>query len=293
MTRIDRHRPPRVPAPADFEAESPRATAPEEPAPRAKRRDVENELQNRVLELEARNERLQQAQRLRHELVANMAHELHAPINAVIGFAELLREEQAGPLEARQKEFIGNIASSGRSLLAMINDILDLARLQAGMIDFRPALVDMKDLLHAAVRPLLGAVKAKRLKIESTVDPALRENVVVDAGRLRRALRAFLSVAIKFTPEGGKIAVRALVETEASLRLEVEDLGAGVERSVLRDLFAARRPEARSGEVELCLALTRALVEAQGGRIEICSAMGEGSIFSAVLPRRPARKPGD
>lgn len=252
MTRIERHRPPRDPSPADFNGTG-------------------------------------EAERLRHELVANMAHTLHAPLNAIIGFADLLREEQAGPLEARQKEFIDHIASSGRALLTMVDDILDLARLQAGTIVLQPGPADMRDVVQASIRSLHGAAKAKGVKLESAVDPALREHVVVDAGRLRQALRSFLLTAIQFTPEGGRIAVRALVETETSLRLEVEDLGAGIERSILRDLFAARRPEVRRGEVELGLALTRALVEAQGGRVEICSSMGEGSIFSAVLPRRPAK----
>ena len=280
MNRIERHCPPKA------------FTALEEPTSSSKRLDMVDRLQPELLESNARNERTPQSQRLQPELIANLARELHSPLNAIIGFAQLLREEQAGPLEARQIEFIDNIESSGRTLFTLLNDILDLARIKAGMIDFRPALVDLDDVLRSAIRALHSIAGAKRLRIESTVDPALRENVAVDAGRLRQALRSFLLTTIKFTPEGGKIAVRALVETETSFRLEVEDLGAGIERTILRDLFEGRRPEARHGEVELGLALTRALIEAQGGRIEICSSMGEGSILVAVLPRRPAIPPG-
>jgi two-component system cell cycle sensor histidine kinase PleC len=291
MTRLDRQKrsPPHSPLAFDT------ANAPVDPAvtqerSRAERRNKLERLQSELAETEARSRHQRQVYLHHHEILVNMSHELRTPLNAIIGFADLLREEQAGPVDAQQKDFLDTVAASGRGLLAMINDVLDLARLQAGMIDLHPAPIDLEDVFQSAIRSLRGPAAAKQLKVESIVDPTLRESVTIDGVRLRQALRAFLANAIRFAAEGGTIAIRARAEKEAWLRLEVVD-GAGIDRMVLQHLSDGRRTESRHGEVDLGLALARGLIEAMGGRIESCSAMCEGSVLSGVLPCRPISSP--
>jgi signal transduction histidine kinase len=263
----------------------------QERSSRAERRDKLERLQSELAELEACSRHQRQVYLKHHELLVNMSHDLRTPLNAIIGFADLLREEQAGPVEAQQKDFLDTVAASGRGLLAMINDVLELARLQAGMIDLHPAPIDLEDVFRSAIRGLRGPAAARQLTVESIVDPALHESVMIDGVRLRQALRAFLTNAIRFAAEGGTIAIRARPEKEAWLRLEVEDR-AGIDRMVLQHLFDGRKTESRHAEVDLGLALTRGLIEAMGGRIDTCSAMGEGSVLSGVLPCRPILRSG-
>jgi signal transduction histidine kinase len=266
------------------------AAAPERSS-RAERRTKLERLQSELAEMEARSRHQRQIYLHHHALIVNMSHELRTPLNAIIGFADLLREEQAGPVDAQQKDFLDTVAASGRGLLAMINDVLDLARLQAGMIDLHPAPIDLEDIFRSAIRGLRGPAAAKQLKVELIVDPTLRESVMIDGVRLRQALRAFLANAIRFAAEAGTITIRARAEKEACLRLEVVD-SAGIDQMVLQNLFDGRRTDSRHGEVDLGLALARGLIEAMGGRIDTCSAMCEGSVLSALLPCRPIFRPG-
>jgi protein-histidine pros-kinase len=233
-------------------------------------------------------ERMQQANRLKSEFLANMSHELRTPLNAIIGFAELMQDGEVDPTSAQHAEFLGYILSSGRHLLQLVNDILDLSKVEAGKMDFHPETVHLHTLV-GEVSALLGTTAAaKKIHIDAYVDPRL-ENVVLDPARFKQVLYNYLSNALKFSADGGRVSLRVQPEGEDCFRLEVEDTGVGIKPADLARLFvefqqldaALTKKHAGTG---LGLALTKRLVEAQGGSVGVDSRFGEGSIFHAILP---------
>ena len=241
-------------------------------------------------DLEEKNRRMAEANRLKNDFLANMSHELRTPLNAVIGFSELLYDGKAGPLTADQKEYLGDILGSSRHLLQLINDVLDLAKLEAGKMSFAPEPVSLERLV-GEVRDALGAlVVKKRLDCRAEVHPDVGA-VELDPKRLKQVLFNYLSNAIKFTAEGGTVSVRARPEGADAFRLEVEDSGIGIRPEDFARLFVEfqqldhplTKSQAGTG---LGLVLTKRIVEAQGGRVGVRSELGRGSTFYAVLPRR-------
>ncbi|HET8647170.1 MAG TPA: ATP-binding protein, partial [Vicinamibacteria bacterium] len=232
---------------------------------------------------ELRRQGLQEATRLKSEFLANMSHELRTPLNAIIGFAELMYDGKVGPLLPDQKEFLGDILTSSRHLLQLINDVLDLSKVEAGKMEFRPQRIDVARLVHE-VRAILRSLSAARhITKEAHVDPALGE-VVLDPGRLKQVLYNFLSNAIKFTPEGGRVHIRVVPEGAHHLRLEVEDTGIGIGDEQKERLFVEfQQLDGGTGKryagTGLGLALTRRIVEAQGGHVGVRSQPGKGSVF--------------
>jgi len=252
--------------------------------------------QSRVhaIELEARSRRIEEANRLKSEFLANMSHELRTPLNSIIGFAELLYDEHVGPVGPKQKEFLDDILTSGRHLLRLINDVLDLAKVEAGKMEFRPEPVQLAQLVATVVQSLRATALEKRLDIRVAVDASLTD-IVIDPGRFKQILYNYLSNALKFTPDAGRVDVRVIPEGDDSFRLEVEDSGAGIAADQVGRLFVAFQQletsaAKRHGGTGLGLALTRRLAEAQGGTVGVHHAKAGGSIFFAVLPRRHAAK---
>jgi signal transduction histidine kinase/CheY-like chemotaxis protein len=253
------------------------------------RRRAEEELRVRNAELQEQSRRALEANRLKSEFLANMSHELRTPLNAVIGFAEILHDGKVGPVSADQQEFLGDILGSSRHLLQLINDVLDLSKVEAGKMEVHPEAVDVTKVV-GEVRDILRSIAAaKRIGVEVGVDPGLGQ-VVIDPGKLKQILYNYLSNALKFTPDGGRVTIRAAPEGEDRFRLEVEDTGIGIRPEDLGRLFVefqqldatASKKYAGTG---LGLALTRRMVEAQGGSVGARSTPGEGSVFHAVLPR--------
>jgi signal transduction histidine kinase len=248
-------------------------------------RDLSERVQRQ--ELARENERLAEASRIKSRFLANMSHELRTPLNAVIGFTELLYDEQAGAVTAQQKDFLADILSSANHLLHLINDMLDLARVEAGKMDFQPSTFAVSKLL-AEVRDSVRILAAqKKLELALEVAPGL-DLVRVDPLKLKQVLLNYLANAIKFTPEGGKVTLRARREG-TTFRVEVEDTGPGIPAHQLPLLFvefqqldAGTRLEQRG--TGLGLALSKRLVEAQGGRVGVESTVGKGSVFFAILP---------
>jgi PAS domain S-box-containing protein len=249
------------------------------------------ELQRRSEEMEEQNRRIQEANRLKSEFLANMSHELRTPLNAILGFAQLMHDGRVGAVSDPHREYLGDILTSGRHLLQLVNDVLDLAKVESGKLEFLPEPVDLPKLV-GEVRDILRTLAAeKRVFVEIEVDPALA-GVVTDPRRLKQVLYNYLSNALKFTPEGGRATLRVGPEGPEALRLEVEDTGVGIRPEDLGRLFvefqqldtgaAKRHPGTGLG-----LALTRRIVEAQGGHAGVRSTPGQGSVFFAVLPRRP------
>jgi signal transduction histidine kinase len=255
----------------------------------AKRAELEEALRRQNDELHEQYARVQEATRVKSEFLANMSHELRTPLNAIIGFSELIYDGKVGPISEVQQEYLGDVLASSRHLLRMIDDVLDLTQVEAGRIGFRPEPVDLGPLI-AEVRDTLRPLAAtKRIRMVSTVDPCLG-TVVVDPARVKQVLYNYLSNALKFTPEEGRVTVRVGPEGEDDFRVEIEDTGIGIREEDLGRLFVAFQQldagTAKSHQgTGLGLALTKRIVEAQGGTVGVRSLAGEGSTFYAILPR--------
>jgi PAS domain S-box-containing protein len=248
------------------------------------------ELRRRSGDLELQNRRMQEANRLKSEFLANMSHELRTPLNAIIGFAELLYDGQVETASPQHREFVGDILTSGRHLLQLINDVLDLAKVEAGKLDFRPEPVDVARLVGEVVSITRATAAAKHLAVSVEISPAVVD-LVLDPNRFKQVAYNYVSNALKFTPDGGRVAIRVTPEGRAMFRLEVEDTGPGIDAADVGRLFTEfQQLEAGASKrhqgTGLGLALTRKLVEAQGGSVGVRSSRGEGSAFHALLPRR-------
>jgi protein-histidine pros-kinase len=238
--------------------------------------------------LEEQNARILEASRLKSEFLANMSHELRTPLNAIIGFAELMASGKIPPSDF--PEYFDDILNSARHLLRLINDVLDLAKIESGTVSFHPESLKPSVVL-AEVRDIVRPIATKKqITIENEIHPDVAE-LFLDPSKLKQVLYNYISNAIKFSREAGQIAVRILPEGPQHFRLEVEDRGIGIAPADLSRLFVEfQQLDAGTGKkfqgTGLGLALTRRLVEAQGGRVGVTSTPNQGSIFSAILHRR-------
>jgi PAS domain S-box-containing protein len=253
-----------------------------------------DELRRKAEDLAADNRRMQEASRLQSEFLANMSHELRTPLNAIIGFADLLHGGMVGPLDAQQSEFIGDILTSSRHLLQLINDVLDLAKVESGTLQVVPEPVDLARVVCEVRDILRGVAIDRKLDLELQLADDLG-SAVVDPAKLRQILYNYVSNAVKFTPEGGRVMIRAALAGDA-FRIEVEDTGIGIASEDQRYLFLPFRqldasPTKRYQGTGLGLALAKRLAEAHGGRVGMHSARGVGSTFWVELPRVPPAAP--
>jgi len=246
-----------------------------------------------AFELRSKNEQLARALEAartataaKSRFLASVSHELRTPLNGIIGFSELLYDDRLGPVEEGQREVIGDILTSSRHLLQLINDILDLSKVEAGRMEFRPERHRLESLVlevRDVVRPM-----AEKKGIEVTMEVPANLCGTLDPARFKQVLYNYLSNAVKFTPEQGHVTVRVMPEGQNCFRLEVEDTGIGIPEEEIPRLFQefAQLPNSRRAEqgTGLGLALTRHIVEAQGGSVSVRSTPGAGSVFSAVLP---------
>ena len=248
-----------------------------------------DELEERVSrELLLRTE-AQTANAKKDEFLANMSHELRTPLNVIIGFSEVIHRGTAGPITPEQREYLGDIISSSKHLLQLINDVLDLAKVESGTMDIRPESVDVGALVTEVRDMLRGLAAAKRLHLRTEIDASVG-TATVDPARVKQILYNYVTNAIKFTPEDGTVTIRVAAEGLSMFRIDVEDTGVGIAAQNIDKLFvefqqldasAAKRYQGTG----LGLALTKRLAEAQGGRVEVRSTEGDGSTFSAILPR--------
>lgn len=242
----------------------------------------------RKRQLEEENRRIQETNRLKSEFLANMSHELRTPLNAIIGFSELMVNGKVGDMLPDQKEYLGDILTSARHLLRLINDVLDLTKVEAGKMEFRPEVLDLSKVAAEVKDILRGMAAQKRIRLELEAETNL-PTALLDPSKLKQVLYNFISNALKFTREEGLVTIRIQKEDESHFRLEVEDTGIGIKEEDLPKLFVEfQQLDAGSAKkyagTGLGLALTKSIVEAQGGKVGVRSEPGKGSVFFAVLP---------
>ncbi|MBD5804322.1 Non-motile and phage-resistance protein [Azoarcus sp. Aa7] len=271
------------------------------------------QLRARGEEIGAKNAQLEQANRLKSEFLATMSHELRTPLNAIIGFSEILKDGLAGPLAARQLEFCQDIFASGRHLLALINDVLDLSKIEAGRMELELETVELAELLHNSVAVVKEQANAHRQQLELQLADCPAE-LVADPRKLKQILYNLLSNAVKFTPDGGRIGlgVRTLAAAEVQtalaarpgralgvaegafsrfVEIAVRDTGIGIAPADLGKLFQPftqldSELSRRYAGTGLGLAMVYKLVELHAGAVAVDSAPGEGSTFLVWLPVR-------
>jgi signal transduction histidine kinase len=257
---------------------------------RRRKLQAEQALVQKNIELEEQYRCAQAANRSKSTFLANMSHELRTPLTAVIGCSEILLDGKVGALTLEQLDFIQDIVSNGKHLLGLINEILDLARVDSGMMPFHPEHIYLPDLISESVAGFRFLAAERGIALSSDVKMSATE-AYLDPQRLKQVLLNYLSNAMKFTPSGGAISVRASSSDNSLLRLEVEDTGIGISNEDIGLLFQDfhQLDGGLSKNVQgtgLGLALTKRLVEAQGGTVGVESVLGHGCTFFANLPCR-------
>lgn len=244
----------------------------------------------RLAELQARE--IERANRERSAFLANISHEIRTPMNAVFGFSQLLARTR---IEPHAQEYIKAIQTSGQALLALINDILDLSKIEAGRLSLNPTPTDLRELVDSTLGVFAEAASRKQIGLRATVAPAVPQTVVVDAHRLRQVLLNLLSNAVKFTDQGEvQLRVRSGpldAERRCTLEIEVHDSGIGIPEDKQAQLFEpfyrAVDDDERSGS-GLGLAIVARLLGLMNGRISVHSDAGRGSVFTVQLDEVPA-----
>lgn len=242
------------------------------------------------------------ANRAKSEFLANMSHELRTPLNAIIGFSEIMAHERLGPIETKYRDYSQDILDSGVHLLAIINDILDLSKAEAGRLDVDDEVVSLYDIVESCIRMMSNAADGCGVRLVSEIEPGL-PRAMVDRRKFSQVLINLLSNGLKFTPSGGSVSVFARLAADASLEIRVADTGVGMsaddvpralEPFVQLDSSLARRHEGTG----LGLPLARRLMELHGGSLAIASEQGVGTTVTVTLPpdrvlTGPADMPAD
>ena len=241
-----------------------------------------------VTERKRFEESLEKANRMKSEFLANMSHELRTPLNGIIGFSEFLVDQKPGKLNAKQAEYLTDILNSSRHLLQLINDVLDLAKVEAGRMELNPEPFNLAKSIEEVCAVAKAIAQKKHIALRLQVAENLSD-VSLDQQKFKQVIYNLLSNAVKFTDEGGQVSVSVSFADANHFRVSVRDSGIGIKPDDIRRLFkefeqleagTARRYEGTG----LGLALTKKLVELQGGSIQVESEVGKGSTFSVILP---------
>lgn len=253
-------------------------------------RTSEEKLQFQAEKLKFTNDRLEQSNKMKSHFLANMSHELRTPLNSIIGFAEILSDNLFGELNSKQSKYVQNIHASGRHLLELINDILDLSKVEAGKMELYLEPIEIKRALND-VEIIISPLASKK-NLSLTVNKLDDLPVInADLGKLKQIMYNLLSNAVKFTPENGSIEVDCLAR-ENSVQISVRDTGIGISEDDQAIIFQEFKQVDMSLSREhegtgLGLALTKRLIEMHGGKLWVNSELGKGSVFSFILPIEP------
>jgi PAS domain S-box-containing protein len=231
---------------------------------------------------------LQEANRMKSEFLANMSHELRTPLNGIIGFTEFLIDEKPGPLAPKQKEYLGDVLSSARHLLQLINDVLDLAKVEAGKMELHAEIFSVQQAVDEVVAVIKGIANKKHISVSIDIGAGL-DAVTLDVHKFKQVLYNLLSNAIKFSEDAGQLTVKARRTVPHEFEVRICDTGIGIKAEDMGRIFNEFE-QLDSGTARrflgtgLGLALTKKIVEFQGGRISVESEPGKGSVFTVVLP---------
>lgn len=246
--------------------------------------------------LEARNKELsriayfaKESNKIKNQFIANVSHELRTPLNGIIGFSEMLYDGAVDFASKQHLVFLDHILTSAHHLLILIDDILDVTKIEAGKIAFHPEVINLRKLLNDIKKNFIKILNEKNIDIKVEIAPDLKNKIYLDPDKLKQVFNNYISNAIKFTPTDGKICIRVKPNDTEKFKLEVEDSGIGIQKKDLKYLFrefsqidsSSTKQFAGNG---LGLALSKKLVEAQGGSVGVQSKYGKGSRFYAILP---------
>ncbi|HSS98749.1 MAG TPA: ATP-binding protein, partial [Terriglobales bacterium] len=236
-------------------------------------------------ELEVKNREVERATKLKSQFLASMSHELRTPLNAIIGFSDLLADKTAGPVTDKQGRFIGHVRDGARHLLQLINDILDLSKIEAGQLELRCEDFRIEEALPEVLSTIRPLAMAKNIDVQKKLEADF--SVYADRVRFKQILYNLLSNAVKFTPKEGRIGIDCYADGD-SVCISVSDTGIGIRPEDQALVFEEFRQVENSGTMHegtgLGLAITRRLVERQGGKISLESKAGKGSRFTFTLP---------
>jgi signal transduction histidine kinase len=239
-------------------------------------------------ELEAANRELAAASQHKSEFLANMSHELRTPLNAIIGFSEVLSEKMFGELNEKQEEYLKDIHASGTHLLSLINDILDLSKIEAGRMELELTDFDLPTALDNALTLVRERAGRRSIALHTSIDNRLGQ-IQADERKIRQVVLNLLSNAIKFTPEGGRIEVVAALR-DGSVEVSVSDTGVGIapedQEKVFEEFRQVGTADKKAEGTGLGLTLCRKFIELHGGKIWVKSQLGAGSTFTFTIPIR-------
>jgi signal transduction histidine kinase len=246
-------------------------------------------------ELKEQSLELEEASRHKSEFLASMSHELRTPLNAVLGFSEVLLEQMFGEINERQEEYLRDIHGSGQHLLELLNEILDLSKVEAGRMELEYSPFDLRALLDEAVGMLRERASAHDIELRVETDDGVSQ-IYTDHLRLKQVVLNLMTNAVKFTGDGGSVVVRA-ERTDTEILVSVTDTGIGIPEADRERIFESFQQGGRGSSREegtgLGLTLSRRLVELLGGRMWLETEVGVGSTFGFSLPARQSAKPGN
>jgi protein-histidine pros-kinase len=238
--------------------------------------------------LQEKNIELENANQAKDRFLATMSHELRTPLNGIIGFSEFVMDEKPGPLNKKQKEYLNDILNSGRHLLQLINDVLDLSKVEAGKMELSPETFAVPKAIEEVCSVVSQMAEKKKIAIQRKIAPMIN-SVTLDRQKFKQVLFNLLSNAVKFTADEGQVDIIIGPHEPGQLLLQVRDTGIGIKGEDLGKLFIefqqldsslARRYQGTG----LGLALTKKIVEFQKGKISVESEPGKGSTFTVILP---------
>jgi signal transduction histidine kinase len=240
-----------------------------------------------INEIQDKSRQLEVANKHKSDFLANMSHELRTPLNAIIGFSEALIARMFGEVNPKQDEYLNDIHSSGQHLLSLINDILDLSKVEAGRMDLELSDFHLPSALQNAMTLVRERAQSHGIELKLSLDPQVGD-IRADERKFKQIVLNLLSNAVKFTPDGGRVEVEAHLNAEA-VEVSVTDTGVGIapedQETVFEEFRQVGRDYTRKQEgTGLGLALTRRFVELHGGKIGLQSEPGKGSTFIFTLP---------